>query len=202
MNTVISLITPETFTVSQWSGGVTTQVAIAPSDAQYANRDFLWRISSATVNLSESDFTPLPNYKRYISLLEGSMVLTHDGGNAIVLSPGEIHCFDGAAATKSQGTCVDFNLMLRKGKCDGTLSCLKMTAAGEYPLVSPAQSGIVPQPQTAVLYCVQGRGTIKAGNQVVSCARGEAAHIQVLAPDISLVCNEPAIFMAAFIHCC
>ncbi|WMJ85133.1 HutD/Ves family protein [Oscillospiraceae bacterium LTW-04] len=202
MNTVISLITPEAFTVSQWSGGVTTQIAIFPPDAQYANHDFLWRISSATVNLPESDFTPLPDYKRYISLLDGRILLTHDGGRPVILTPGEIHCFDGGAATKSQGTCVDFNLMLRKGKCDGTLSCLKMPTAGEYPLISPEKLDVVTETQTAVLYCVQGSGIIRAGGQAVSFSCGEAVQIQAFAPSITLCCNEPAVFMVAFIHSC
>ena len=40
-------VTPDQYIVSQWSGGTTTQVAIAPEGAVYADRDFLWRISSA-----------------------------------------------------------------------------------------------------------------------------------------------------------
>lgn len=198
MNPVISLITPKAFTVSQWSGGTTTQIAISPPDAQYADRNFLWRISSATVNLSESDFTPLPDYKRYLSLLEGRILVTHDGGSPVTLTPGIIHCFDGGAATKSQGTCVDFNLMLRKGKCDGTLSCLKIPSAGEYPLIG--LDNLEPESQTAVIYCVQGSGVINLSAQAVSFSRGEAVQIQPFASGITLNCNEPAIFMAAFIH--
>ncbi|MEA5136894.1 MAG: HutD family protein [Candidatus Fimivivens sp.] len=198
MNPVISLITPKAFTVSQWSGGTTTQIAISPPDAQYAERNFLWRISSATVNLSESDFTPLPDYKRYLSLLEGRISVTHDGGSPVTLTPGEIHCFDGGAATKSEGTCVDFNLMLRKGKCDGTLSCLKIPSAGEYPLIG--LDNLEPESQTAVIYCVQGSGVINLGAQAVSFSCGEAVQIQPFASGITLSCNEPAIFMAAFIH--
>lgn len=198
MNPVISLITPKAFTVSQWSGGTTTQIAISPPDAQYAERDFLWRISSATVNLSESDFTPLPDYKRYLSLLEGRILVTHDGGSPVTLTPGEVHCFDGGAATKSQGTCVDFNLMLRKGKCDGTLACLKIPSAGEYPLIG--LDNLEPESQTAVIYCVQGSGVINLDAQAVSFSHGEAVQIQPFASGITLSCNEPAIFMAAFIH--
>lgn len=202
MNTVISHILPEAFTVSQWSGGSTTQIAIFPPEAQYADRSFLWRISSATVNLPESDFTPLPDYNRYISLLEGSIQLTHGSGCPVALTPGEIHRFDGGVATRSQGTCVDFNLMLRKGKCDGTLSCLRMPKAGEYPLTGPGIPDAAFAAQAAVLYCVRGGGIIRAGTQTVSFSRGEAVQIQSPPPDASLCCSEPAIFMAAFIRCC
>ena len=48
----------EQFVVSQWTGGKTTQLAISPKEAVYADREFLWRLSSATVELEESDFTP------------------------------------------------------------------------------------------------------------------------------------------------
>ena len=49
------------FVVSSWSGGTTTQVGIAPAGAVYASRDFMWRVSSATVDLEVSDFTALPD---------------------------------------------------------------------------------------------------------------------------------------------
>ena len=44
-------LTKDDYVVSQWSGGTTTQLAIAPSGAQYGDRAFLWRLSSATVDL-------------------------------------------------------------------------------------------------------------------------------------------------------
>ena len=61
----------EYFSVSSWSGGTTTQLAIEPENAEYKDRDFLWRVSSATVALEESVFTPLPDYERLIMTLEG-----------------------------------------------------------------------------------------------------------------------------------
>ena len=49
---------------------------VTSKGAVYADRDFLWRLSSATVELDESDFTPLPAYDRVISTLRGDMVLS------------------------------------------------------------------------------------------------------------------------------
>ena len=43
------LITQEQYVTTLWSGGTTTQLAIAPEGAVYADRDFLWRLSSAKV---------------------------------------------------------------------------------------------------------------------------------------------------------
>ena len=54
------------YKISDWSGGKTIQVAIGPADAVYADKDFLWRISSATVDLPESDYTSLPDYMRLL----------------------------------------------------------------------------------------------------------------------------------------
>lgn len=42
-------MTQDDYAVSRWSGGTTTQLAIFPPGASYADRDFLWRVSSAAV---------------------------------------------------------------------------------------------------------------------------------------------------------
>ena len=110
---------PDNYVVSTWSGGTTTQIGIAPQGAVYAHRDFLWRISSATVDLEVSDFTPLPDYDRLIATLEGEIDVTHNGGEAIHLAPYCVHSFDGGWETRSAGKCRDFNLMTRKGVCTG-----------------------------------------------------------------------------------
>ena len=134
----ITHLTQADYQISQWSGGTTTQIAIAPQGALYADRDFLWRLSSATVDLDESDFTPLPDYHRLIAPLRGEMELTHDGGPLISLAPYQVHAFDGGADTHSRGRCVDFNLMLRKDRCAGSVSPLR-TSGG--PVSFSAEPG-------------------------------------------------------------
>ena len=47
----------ENYSVSEWSGGKTKELAIYPPKCRYADRDFIFRLSSATVELDESDFT-------------------------------------------------------------------------------------------------------------------------------------------------
>ena len=66
-----TLLTQDQYLTTLWSGGTTTQMAIAPEGAVYADRDFLWRFSSAKVELEHSDFTPLPDYVRLIAVLHG-----------------------------------------------------------------------------------------------------------------------------------
>jgi len=94
---------------STWAGGITRQIMIEPREALYAERSFLWRLSSALVELSESDFTPLPDYNRQILVLEGKLKLSHDAGSVIDLAPFQTHVFDGAASTHAWGRCTDFN---------------------------------------------------------------------------------------------
>ena len=73
MEPQFTLLRPEDYVKTTWAGGVTTQLAISPAGADYGARDFLWRVSSATVSLDESDFTALPGYRRFISTLQGDM---------------------------------------------------------------------------------------------------------------------------------
>lgn len=107
-----------------WSGGTTTQIAIFPQDASYADRKFDWRVSSAVVEAERSVFTPLPDYNRYIAVTGGEIELIHkESGTdtALRLPPYVPHYFDGGVETESIGCAKDFNLMLRKGEFDGKI---------------------------------------------------------------------------------
>ena len=99
-----------------WAGGTTTQLAIGPEGADYAARRFDWRISTARVERDESDFTPLPGFRRILMVLEGAVTLTHEEeGREVGLASFEQDAFDGARRTRSRGRCVDFNLMTAEG---------------------------------------------------------------------------------------
>ena len=87
-------LTSKDYVVSNWSGGKTIQIAIAPEGAVYADRDFLWRVSSATADLDESDYTPLPDYARWLSvfdLLSGGQPLEPQGADTMLL-----YCAEGS----------------------------------------------------------------------------------------------------------
>ena len=101
----LTQLTPADYVTTQWSGGATTQLAIAPKGAVYADRDFLWRLSSATVELDESDFTPLPAYDRVISTLRGC-VTAHfpHGTETLALHAGEtalLFCGEGSVTLRA-----------------------------------------------------------------------------------------------------
>lgn len=171
-------ITPADAVVSQWSGGSTAQLGIAPAGAVYADREFLWRLSSATVELPSSDFTALPDYQRLISVLQGGMTLSHPGSEPITLSPYEVYAFDGGIDTHSEGSCTDFNLMLRKGACEGSLSSLALAAGSKLSFTCT-----VPAPQrydrtTLVLYCGEGEAVVTAEGAATPLAAGELLQIE------------------------
>ncbi len=107
-------LTSADYQTAAWSGGTTTQIFIWPENASYARREFLFRISSATVDLPESDFTPLPGVERWITPLQGSFTLTHPGAEPVVLPPlGAPYRFSGETPTHCEGRATDFNLMLK-----------------------------------------------------------------------------------------
>jgi len=191
-------VTPDQYIVSQWSGGTTTQVAIAPEGAVYADRDFLWRISSASVDLDESDFTALPDYHRWISTQKGGMTLSHEGGEKIVLAPYEVHQFDGGVDTHSWGRCTDFNLMLRKGKCQGVVRSLKL-AAGETADIrfESAHSDQFPAADL-LLFCGEGKAVVTLDGEQVTLEGLHSALVKnAIGVSVSVKAVEASSFMIA-----
>lgn len=121
----IRVIRPEQMETSIWSGGTTTQLGIGEGECSYGDRNFLWRLSSATVEDETSHFTSLPDYDRLILMQEGTVLLSHDEKPEIKLEPWQVHCFDGGACTVCRGRATDFNLMVRKGAARGSLRVLE-----------------------------------------------------------------------------
>lgn len=151
-------LTVKDYKVSQWSGGTTTEVFIWPEGASYATREFSVRISSATVDLEESDFTPLPGVERYIVPLQGGFTLTHPGKSPVVMAPLDApYGFSGGIDTHCVGKATDFNLML-KG-VDGVMEICR--------------DSIALQPGLSCLYAPEDSQIRVAGN-TYSLAAGES----------------------------
>lgn len=105
----------ENHKVSQWSGGKTSEIFIYPHDSDYALRNFIFRLSSATIEIDQSEFTKLPGFQRYLMPIEGTIQIKHENQDKQELKNFEKDYFDGACQTTAFGQCVDFNLMLRNG---------------------------------------------------------------------------------------
>ena len=187
----ITRLTSADYAKSQWSGGSTTQMAIEPAGAVYAERDFLWRLSSATVELEESLFTALPDYDRLIATLSAPIDLSHDGGERFALMPFAVHAFDGGAETRSWGQCVDFNLMLRKGKAAGCARCVcggeSFAAAGD----TAAEGHVL------YLYCVQGPLCLVCAGERLELDAGDCAVLRGLTAEELSIEGDKAVAMAA-----
>ncbi len=107
-------LTETDYKVGLWSGGSTTELFIWPEGADYGKREFTLRVSSARVDLEESDFTPLTGVTRYITPLSGGFTLTHPGVSPVVMGPlAQPYRFSGEIPTHCVGKATDFNLMLK-----------------------------------------------------------------------------------------
>ena len=164
---MLTKLTQNEYKVSFWSGGTTTQLVIYPSGAEYADRDFLWRVSSASVDADTSVFTPLPDYDRLIAPLSGSIALTLEGEEPVKLDPLEVFAFDGGAAVKSEGRCTDFNLMLRKGSATGEMFSASTEKKEKVFGVDLASR------ETAVFYVAKGRAEAICGAENEPLRAGE-----------------------------
>jgi environmental stress-induced protein Ves len=101
--------------VTKWAGGTTTELFIFPENSTYSDRNFLFRLSSATVEAEKSDFTRLPGFSRLLMILDGKIEIHHKGKYSKVLKKFDIDEFQGSWETSSQGQAIDFNLMMAEG---------------------------------------------------------------------------------------
>lgn len=165
-----------------WSGGQTTELSIEPDEASYKNRKFLWRISSASVELEKSTFTSLPDYDRVIMTLKGELQLSHDRRTWRSLKAYEPYFFDGGLFTESRGQVTDFNLMMRKGDCTGFVRALKIGSQEQKQknLISFEEfwQALGPRPaDTLLFYCIEGLADARLEQGQVELQAGESLRL-------------------------
>ena len=110
--THITLLRANDFQVSDWSGGKTKQLYLSPPTGHYGKRDFDYRLSTATVELAESQFSDLSGFHRILMSLDHTLHL-HNASRQeeTVLAPFTPYFFEGSDSITSRGTCTDFNLI-------------------------------------------------------------------------------------------
>ncbi len=111
----IQLFTADKRTTVNWASGTSTELFIYPADATFAGRNFLFRISTATVEAEESTFTFFQGITRHLMILKGQLELTHHGRYTRHLQPYDQDTFSGEWNTSARGKVTDFNLMLKNG---------------------------------------------------------------------------------------
>lgn len=96
---------------NQWDGGLTYEYFIYPVDSQYVNRNFDFRISSATIEKIPSNFTQFQGYFRYLVMLDNSL---HILRNNRIEEYGKLEIFEFHSNEKiiSNSLGNDFNLMI------------------------------------------------------------------------------------------
>lgn len=119
MSTIIH--SPGNRTMINWASGTSTEIFIYPSDGSFVDRNFLFRISTATVEAEESTFTYFEGITRHLMILRGELELIHEGRCTKHLKPYDQDTFSGEWNTCSKGKVTDFNLML-KGGATGSLT--------------------------------------------------------------------------------
>lgn len=159
----------EHFNTSRWTGGTTTEFAIYPEDSSYLDRDFIWRISSAEIEVEESTFTKLPDYDRILMVLDGEVVLVHGQERSVKLETLEYDSFSGDAGTKSFGKITDYNLMYRKGS-QGRLELIDAKSdATDIELTSDEKYNY----RSCGFYCVSGYGIVSVDGETHMVKEGQ-----------------------------
>lgn len=171
METKINLIRKGELQTSRWSGGTTTELLIYPEKAKYSERNFKWRLSSAKVEVDESDFTHLPGISRIIMIIDGKLILEHKGHHKAVLESFEQDSFMGDWDTKSLGKVTDFNLMMNE-ECTGRLQVLSFKPEDTIKILLNESSEESSQ-ITDTFYVVQGNLQIAEQDKVFEVNEGE-----------------------------
>ncbi|OOM11338.1 HutD family protein [Clostridium saccharobutylicum] len=114
MSYSVKLIKKEDYIPTFWSGGMATEVITYPLGSTYAEKNFLWRLGFARIDIPESTFTNLPNVSRHLMVTEGKVILTHENKYSKTLVPFEQDSFLGDWNTATKGNCSVFNLMTKR----------------------------------------------------------------------------------------
>lgn len=107
------------YKLSSWSGGDTNELYIYPKTSEYKKRNFMFRISTATVKDEKSTFTKLNGIERTLMTLTGKLKLSFKDKYEKELDKYEAISFSGDWDTTSYGKVTDFNLMTNSGCCGG-----------------------------------------------------------------------------------
>lgn len=162
------------YLTSRWSGGRTTQLGIYPENCDYTEQNFIWRLSSATINGPESEFTKLPDYKRLLVLLDGELTLSYADGHRVALSKFQKHAFDGSASIKSLGSAKDFNLMYQKDQ-EADVEVLSLS---DEEISVPLQRSKKYDYQFHCFYCIGDRAEIAYKIENIALKKGDLLEIR------------------------
>lgn len=109
----IQLFPKKDSTASIWNGGLTYEYMIHPKNTIYNDRDFIFRISSATIEKVPSEFTKFKGYYRYLVMLDNDLDIEINKEKK-VYEKYEIMEFNSDDEVTSYTKGTDFNWMVSK----------------------------------------------------------------------------------------
>lgn len=191
---------------SNWSGGKTKELAIFPEGSSYLDRDFIWRLSTATSDREESSFSRLEGYDRILMVLEGDVVLAHGQERSAHLGQMEQDHFDGGIKTKCFGKLEkDYNLIMAKG-CEGSLEAVEITGdakaidgfVGTAGSQDAGAGGSSEFYRSYGIFCIDGYAVVSIGEKSEMIQPGTQAVIDLLPgeDDIPKVMGEGRCVLA------
>ena len=157
---------------SVWSGGKTNQIYIHPSDSTLQDRDFDFRISSAIVEVENSEFTSFNGYDRSLMVLNGELEIFHEDHYSKKLKQYEVDNFSGDWKTSSKGKITDFNLIFKRG-LKGELNYLTLN---EDQIISKDFSNL---PNRVGYFVISGELKVGINNSEYKIQIGELLMIEV-----------------------
>ncbi|WP_316634083.1 HutD family protein [uncultured Flavobacterium sp.] len=107
----IQLLPKKSSKASIWSGGLTYEYMIYPKTANYTDRGFVFRISSATIEQVPSEFTKFKGYYRYLVMLDNCLDIEVNKEKKIY-EKYEIMEFNSDDEVTSYTKGIDFNWMV------------------------------------------------------------------------------------------
>jgi environmental stress-induced protein Ves len=156
----INYLPAEQFSANAWANGTTTELVKYPPESDFVKRDFIFRISTATVEAEESTFSDFSGLTRILMVLEGSITLIHEGRYQKQLNPYDQDTFEGSWSTRSIGKVRDFNLMFNH-EAIGTTRSFSLNQM-EKKLISFTQKRVVFFIHTGQFHCYNQ--TLSAGD--------------------------------------
>jgi environmental stress-induced protein Ves len=142
-------------TTINWASGTSTEIFIYPANGSFPDRNFLFRISTATVAAEESAFTFFEGITRHLMILKGELELIHEGRYTKHLKPYDQDTFSGEWSTRSKGKVTDFNLMLKDG-ATGSLTHRRIEAG--------SNAAFTAKTNWYFIYFASGTATLSNGN--------------------------------------
>jgi environmental stress-induced protein Ves len=100
-------------TSNRWAAGTTSELFIWPNQTSFEARDFDFRISTATVEQTETTFTKFNGYSRELMILAGRLQIHHENLYSKTLNTFDVDSFEGDWDTNAEGMVTDFNIIYR-----------------------------------------------------------------------------------------